>query len=98
MRGYHIDIALTMPDEFHNVTLSGLFGNFNGNPLDDLISTNGEILDADSSEELIYRSFGETCMFIMSLGCSVQSEIIIIHDSSPLNQFLTTGFNSVRHW
>jgi hypothetical protein len=61
MRGYQLDIALTLPDEFHNITLSGLFGNFNGNPDDDLINAYGEKLDSNSSEETIYRNFGETC-------------------------------------
>lgn len=63
-RGYQIDVALMMPNEFHNVTLSGLFGNFNYNPFDDLISASGRALNANASEELIYRSFGETCELI----------------------------------
>lgn len=61
MRGYQLDIALTLPDEFHNITLSGLFGNFNDNPDDDLINAHGAKFDSNSSEETIYRNFGETC-------------------------------------
>jgi hypothetical protein len=78
MRGYQIDIALTVPDEFHNISLSGLFGNFNGNPDDDLVNANGENLDANSSEETIYRSFGETC----KLNCVTQVETcpVVMHD------------------
>lgn len=84
MRGYQIDIALTMTDEFHNVTLSGLFGNFNGYPLDDLVSANGETLDASSSEELIYQSFGETCKLIFSLSSNVQ----IVHSEMAITEVI----------
>jgi hypothetical protein len=61
MRGFQLDVTVTLPDDFHNVTMNGLFGDFNGDPLDDLVSANGEKLDANSSEEVIYWRFGETC-------------------------------------
>jgi hypothetical protein len=68
MRGYQLDVGLILPDEFHNISLSGLFGNFNGNPLDDLASVNGETINANSSEEVVYKSFGETCELRLSVG------------------------------
>jgi hypothetical protein len=63
LRGYQIDISLTLPDDLRNFNLSGLFGNFNGNPEDDLFSANGTQLAANATEEIIYGRFGETCKF-----------------------------------
>jgi hypothetical protein len=64
MRAFQLDVAVTLPDDFHTVTLNGLFGNFNGDPFDDLVSAYGEKLDSNSSdEEAIYRRFGETCKY-----------------------------------
>lgn len=63
-RGYQLDVVLTMPNEFHNITLGGLFGNFNDIPSDDFVSASGGALNANASEELIFRNFGETCELI----------------------------------
>ena len=63
LRGYQLDIAVQLPDSLNNTGLCGLLGNFNGNKDDDLLSSNGQTLPPDSSEEQIYYDFGETCEF-----------------------------------
>jgi len=61
LRGYQLDVSLTVPDNLRNTGLRGLFGNFNGERLDDLINMNGVTIEANSSDEKIYYNFGETC-------------------------------------
>ena len=61
LRGYQLDISLTIPDELHNSGLRGLFGNYNDVAMDDLINVDGVMIEANASEEVIYNDFGETC-------------------------------------
>ena len=48
------------PDEFRNQT-QGLLGNWNGDPDDDLLRPNGDILSTNASLEDIHFLFGEEC-------------------------------------
>jgi len=57
LRGDQLDIAV----QPKNQSIEGLLGNNNGVASDDLISRNGETVNADSTEETIYYEFGETC-------------------------------------
>ena len=48
------------PDQFRNQT-RGLLGNWNGDPSDDFLKPNGDILSINASMEDIYYLFGEEC-------------------------------------
>jgi len=66
LRGYQIDIAVQLPSDLKNKGIRGLLGNYNGVASDDLISSTGQTINANSTEERIYYDFGETCE-LMSL-------------------------------
>jgi len=61
LRGYQLDIAVQLPDQLKNTGVRGLMGNFNDNATDDLINSDGVMIDANSTEERIHYDFGETC-------------------------------------
>ena len=61
LRGYQLDITPQLPSEFQNKSIGGLMGNYNGISSDDLLSSAGHTVPADSTEERIYYDFGETC-------------------------------------
>jgi len=67
LRGYQLDIAVQLPPELKNKSIGGLLGNFNGIASDDLVSRDGETIDAGSDEETIYYKFGETCELMSPL-------------------------------
>lgn len=48
------------PDVFRNQT-QGLLGNWNGNPDDDFLRPNGDVLSVNASMEDIHYLFGEEC-------------------------------------
>ena len=55
-----IDVIVSMPLTLQNQT-SGLLGNFNNNPDDDLTAPNGTVLHKNSTQQIIYYDFGEKC-------------------------------------
>ena len=55
------------PDEFRNQT-RGLLGNWNGDPNDDFLRPNGDILSTDASMEDIHFMFGEECKQLYKVG------------------------------
>ena len=55
-----IDVIVSMPLTVQNQT-SGLLGNFNNNPDDDLTAPNGTVLHKNSTQKTIYYDFGERC-------------------------------------
>ncbi len=59
-----LDIVVFTPEEFQRQTL-GLLGVFNGDQNDDLTTPDGRVLDPDSSEETIFRDFGQLCKFMV---------------------------------
>jgi len=61
LRGPQLDIATQLPPEMKNTDVAGLSGNYNGISFDDLISRDGRTIRANSTEEIIYNGFGETC-------------------------------------
>jgi len=61
LRGYQLDIAVQLPAEMKNTGIRGLMGNFNDNPNDDLINSDGLMISANSTEQTIHYDFGETC-------------------------------------
>jgi len=72
LRGYQLDIATQLPTSMKNTNIRGLLGNYNDIASDDLISRDGQSIDANSTEERIYYDFGETCKsFIISCDLKV---------------------------
>jgi len=71
VRGYQLDIAVQpqLPSEFKNKDIHGLLGNYNGVASDDLVSRNGQTVDADSNERTIHYEFGETCELAYFSAC-----------------------------
>jgi len=61
LRGYQLDVVVQLPPELKSQGVRGLLGNFNGIASDDLVSRDGETVDASSDEETIYYKFGQTC-------------------------------------
>lgn len=55
-----LGISVSLPEGFVGVT-SGLLGNFNGDPDDDFMVRNGDVVMASSSEREIYTQFGLQC-------------------------------------
>jgi len=68
LRGYQLDIALQLPAEMKNTDIRGLMGNFNDIRDDDLISRDGSMIPADSTEGTIHNDFGETCEQLVNLN------------------------------
>jgi len=66
LRGYQLDIATQLPTSMKNTNIRGLLGNYNDIASDDLISREGQTIDANSNEERIHYDFGETCKFSLS--------------------------------
>ena len=64
LRGYQLDIAVQLPAALKNTGSQGLMGNFNDDPNDDLIDSNGNMIDANSTERTIH-DFGETCELLV---------------------------------
>jgi hypothetical protein len=54
-----LSISTIIPKTLTNVT-SGLLGNFDGNPYNDLMMPNGTVINANSSERQIF-DYGKTC-------------------------------------
>ena len=54
-----LQIEQSLPFEFQG-RIEGLFGNFNGDEMDDLIFRNGTQLDRNASDSLIHE-FGQSC-------------------------------------
>ena len=70
LRGYQLDIATQLPTSMKNTNIRGLLGNYNDIASDDLISREGQTIDANSNEERIHYDFGETCkLLIISYDC-----------------------------
>ena len=55
-----LNVILTVPNTFRNHT-KGLLGTWNGNPDDDFLTSSGTTLPSDSTEEELFRNFGQTC-------------------------------------
>ena len=75
LRGYQLDIAIQLPSVLKNTGIQGLMGNFNDDPNDDLISSGGVMISANSTEETIHYDFGETCeLFVIGITfCMLQA-------------------------
>ena len=56
-----LSLVLIVPDEFRNIT-SGLMGDYNGIPDDDLVFRNGTMLSSNVSDRVIHE-FGQSCEF-----------------------------------
>ena len=75
LRGYQLDIVVQLPSELKNTGVSGLLGNFNDIASDDLISSTGQTIDPNATEEVIHNDFGETCELLVF--CAVNSISIL---------------------
>ncbi|XP_064388044.1 uncharacterized protein LOC135336225 isoform X3 [Halichondria panicea] len=53
-----LSFVLSMPEEFQNVT-RGLMGNYNGDPTDDIVFRNGDMLSGNVSDRMIH-DFGQS--------------------------------------
>ena len=51
-----------------NKTMTGLLGNFDGDPVNDLETRDGLVIPSDSSLRTIHYEFGETCKSIQATG------------------------------
>ena len=71
LRGYQLDIATQLPTSMKNTNIRGLLGNYNDIASDDLISRDGQTIDANSTEERIYYDFGETCKLLI-ISCDLK--------------------------
>ncbi len=56
-----LSFVLSMPEEFQNVT-RGLMGNYNGDPTDDIVFRNGDMLSGNVSDRMIH-DFGQSCKY-----------------------------------
>jgi len=78
LRGYQLDIAIQLPAELKNTNVSGLMGNFNDEPSDDLTSSTGLTIDPNSTETVIYNDFGETCELFLSFSSGGVASVRLI--------------------
>jgi len=58
-----LSFQLSIPESFFNNT-KGLLGTWNGNQEDDFLRPDGTILPITSTDDLIFRDFGEQCKFV----------------------------------
>jgi len=77
--GYQLSFAVQLPPELKN-NMRGLMGNYNGNPSDDLTSSDGRTIPSDSNEETIYNDFCVTCELISPFrpSCFAPRKIFLI--------------------
>ena len=59
-----LNVRLTMPASFKNHT-KGLLGTWNDNTEDDFLTSDGSTIPSDSSEEVIFYRFGQTCEAVL---------------------------------
>ena len=59
-----LNVRLTMPATFKNHT-KGLLGTWNDNTKDDFLTSDGSTIPSNSSEEVIFYRFGQTCEAVL---------------------------------
>jgi len=85
LRGYQLDIATQLPTSMKNTNIRGLLGNYNDIASDDLISRDGQTIDANSTEERIYYDFGETCKLLISCDLKVSGQVMLHEKRSAMH-------------
>ncbi len=58
-----LSFVLLVPEQFQNLT-RGLMGNYNGDPMDDVVFRNGTMLAANVSDRIIHE-VGQSCKIIL---------------------------------
>lgn len=58
-----LSFQLSIPESFFNHT-KGLLGTWNGNQDDDFLRPDGTVIPTNSTDDLIFRGFGEQCTYV----------------------------------
>ncbi len=88
-----LSFVLSLPEQFQNLT-RGLMGNYNGDPMDDIVYRNGTMLAANVSDRMIH-DFGQSCKSSKYFCCCVYCTIIIMYRHACQPVYRMVNFLSI---